>query len=211
MKKIGIFGTSGMAREVADIAIANNFSPLFVAKNKKEVSDSDFLNDVICETEVERYSDINYVIGIGNNFIRQKIVNYFKKKLEFTNLFHPNVTFGHGQKNNIDACKGSILCAGLNLTNNILSGNFCIFNRQVTIGHDVTLGDYVNISPGSIISGNVEIGDFCYIGAGSIINQGNREKRLTIGNNTIIGSGAVVINSCEANSTYVGNPARKIK
>jgi acetyltransferase-like isoleucine patch superfamily enzyme len=34
---------------------------------------------------------------------------------------------------------------------------------------------------------------------------------LTIGADTIIGSGAVVVKDCEASSVYVGCPARKVR
>ena len=50
-----------------------------------------------------------------------------------------------------------------------------------------------------------------WIGAGALINQGNYEAKTMIGENTMIGSGAVVVGDCEANSVYAGVPARKIR
>ena len=45
-----------------------------------------------------------------------------------------------------------------------------------------------------------------FIGAGAVIIQGCK-----IGKNSIVGAGSVVLHDIEENSTYVGNPARKVK
>jgi acetyltransferase-like isoleucine patch superfamily enzyme len=50
------------------------------------------------------------------------------------------------------------------------------------------------------------IGEFCFIGADAIIMPG-----IKIGNNVIIGSGAIVTKNVQSNCIVVGNPARKIK
>lgn len=50
------------------------------------------------------------------------------------------------------------------------------------------------------------IGENCWIGMNSIILKG-----VEIGNNTVIGAGSIVTSSCESNSIYAGNPAKKIK
>jgi acetyltransferase-like isoleucine patch superfamily enzyme len=69
----------------------------------------------------------------------------------------------------------------------------------------------VTISPQACILGNVEIKSGAWIGAGATINQGTNLSKRMIGFNTIIGSGAVVLRDCDADSVYVGVPARKIK
>jgi acetyltransferase-like isoleucine patch superfamily enzyme len=51
-----------------------------------------------------------------------------------------------------------------------------------------------------------KIGDFCVIGIGAIIMSG-----VTIGNEVVIGAGAVVTKDIPSNSIAVGNPARIIK
>lgn len=52
----------------------------------------------------------------------------------------------------------------------------------------------------------VEIGDNVFIGVNSIISAG-----VKISNNTVIGSGSVVINDCEKEGIYAGVPAKFIK
>jgi acetyltransferase-like isoleucine patch superfamily enzyme len=82
---------------------------------------------------------------------------------------------------------------------------------NATVGHDVTIEDFVNIAPGAHISGNVWIKQGCWIGTGAVINQGANEKKLSIGAQTTIGSGSVVIKDCDEHAVYVGSPARRIK
>lgn len=51
----------------------------------------------------------------------------------------------------------------------------------------------------------VKIGNNVFIGMNAIITRG-----VTIGDNVIIGAGSVVTKSCEPNSVYAGNPAKRI-
>jgi acetyltransferase-like isoleucine patch superfamily enzyme len=57
----------------------------------------------------------------------------------------------------------------------------------------------------------VEIKSGVWIGASATINQGTNVSKRMIGPNTIIGSGAVILHDCDADSVYAGVPARKIK
>lgn len=211
MKRFGIFGTSGMAREAGDIAYDLGYSPIYVARDSTELYAWKFSDEVVLEAELCRYKDIAYVIGIGENAVRQRIARRFADEINFSNLIHTSATFGRGQRALIEDKQGVIVAAGVRFTNNIQVGNFDIFNQGATIAHDVEFGDFVHIAPGGIVSGNVSIGHGSWIGAGAIVNQGTNEKKLRVGENTIIGSGAVVIRPCESNAVYAGVPAKRIK
>jgi len=85
--------------------------------------------------------------------------------------------------------------------------DFVQLNVNALIGHHVEVGAYTCIGPGAQIMGRVQIGKECYIGVGSIILQ-----KLKIADRVTIGAGAVVIkNIDEPNTTWVGNPARKLQ
>ncbi len=211
MKRFGIFGTSGMARETGDIAHDLGYTPIYIARNRAELDGWKFSDEVALETELLRYKDISYVIGIGDNAVRQRIAGRFAAEINFSNLIHTSAIFGKGQRALIEKKKGVIVAAGVRFTNNIQVGNFDIFNQGATISHDVEFGDFVHIAPGGVVSGNVVIGHGSWIGAGAIVNQGTSEKKLYIGENTVIGSGAVVIHPCESNAVYAGVPAKRIK
>lgn len=211
MIRLGIFGTSGMAREAGDIASEIGYKPIYVARDQCERDAWSLQDDIIDEGEINQYNDIEYVIGIGDNRIRRKIVQNHSGHLRFTNLIHPNATFGKGQRQLVEKRHGIIVCAGVRFTSQIHVGNFCIFNLNATISHDVVIDDYVYVAPGAHIAGNVHIGSGAWIGTGAVINQGKSDGKLYIKENCTIGSGAVVIKNCESNAIYAGVPARRIK
>jgi sugar O-acyltransferase (sialic acid O-acetyltransferase NeuD family) len=208
---IAIFGASGFARETADIAYEMGLKPIFVTHDQAEVDHWGYSEEIILDSSIERCKDLKFIIGIGENAIRRRVVERYKGYLNFTNLIHPSATFGRGQIDRIDSKAGVIICAGARFTNNIEVGNFSIFNLNVTVGHDAVIDEFTNIAPGVSISGNVHIKTGCWVGTGAVINQGVTESKLCIGADTIIGSGAVVVKSCDPNAVYVGAPARRIK
>ena len=211
MQSVGVFGTSGFAREVADIADALGYEPFLIAKDQAEADSASDVWPIILEDNLDQVQEAVYAIGIGENSVRSKVAVRYSGRLTFVNLIHPSATFGAHQLENIRKREGVIVCAGVRFTNNIVVGDYSIFNLNATIGHDVIVEDFVNISPGANISGSVWIKPGCWIGTGAVINQGADEKKLLIGAETTIGSGAVVIKDCDERSVYVGAPARRIK
>jgi sugar O-acyltransferase (sialic acid O-acetyltransferase NeuD family) len=210
-QKIGIFGTAGMARETRDIAEALGYSAVFVARSSTGIATCEQACDWIFESDLERYRDMQYVIGIGECAVRKAIALRYAGKLKFGNLIHPDATFGSGQRQLIESRQGVIICAGVRITCNVTVGDFTIFNLNAAVSHDSIIGNYSTISPQVGIMGNVELRECTWIGAGATINQGTSESKLVIGAHSIIGSGAVVLQNCDADSVYVGVPARKIK
>ena len=211
MVKIGIFGSSGMAREAGDVAHALGLEPIYIARDEVERDAWSYLGHIILESEVDRFSELSYVIGIGDNVARRKVAERFYKKVRFTNLIHPSATFGREQRERLDHSVGVIVAAGVRLTSSIEVGNFVIFNQNVTVAHDCEVGDHVHVAPGANVSGNVHLGVGSWIGAGAVINQGTTGHKLTVGQGTVIGSAAVVIGDCEPNAVYAGVPAKRIK
>lgn len=211
VNRIGIFGTSGMAREAGDIAWTLGLEPIYVARDQAEMQGWSFPAPVILEQDVRHYTDMPYVIGIGEGGIRKAVAERFKDQLSFTNLIHPSATFGLAQREVIECCAGTIIAAGARFTSGISVGDFCIFNQNITIAHDCAVGSFVYVAPGANVSGNVHLQDGCWIGAGAVINQGNPTKKLKVGDNTVVGSGAVVTNDCTLNAVYVGVPAKRMK
>lgn len=209
-KLVGIFGTSGMAREARDIANDLGLTAIFVARDKTELTAFGDVGETILESDISRFSDIPYVIGIGDGAIRRKIASRFSDSVKFGNLIHPTATFGRGQREKLDCQEGVIVSAGVRFTCGTFVGNFTIFNLNATVSHDCIIGDFVTISPQACVLGNVEVRRGALIGAGAVVNQGGNSSKLIIGENTIVGSGAVVLQSCSPNSTYVGIPARLI-
>jgi sugar O-acyltransferase (sialic acid O-acetyltransferase NeuD family) len=211
MKSLGIFGTSGFARETRDIAMELGHRVTFVAATVGDTAGLEPSDDVLLESELPGANTLEYVIGIGENDVRRRIWERHRGQLRFVNLVHPAASFGWRQRERIDAATGVIVCAGVRFTSNVTVGNFTIFNLNATIGHDVIIEDFVNVSPGVNVSGNVLVREGAWIGTGAAINQGLPGSRLTVGCGTVVGSGAVVIQDCESDAIYAGVPAKKIR
>ena len=211
MRSVGIFGTSGFAREVADVVAALGDRPVLVARDRAEIEATVFGGEVILEDAIGRDPEMAFSVGIGDNAVRETVARRFADRVQFATLIHPSATFGIGQREAIEARQGVIVCAGVRFTNNIAVGDFAIFNLNATIGHDCIVEDYVNVSPGAAISGNVHLRTRCWIGTGAAVNQGTNEARLTVGAGTVVGSGAVVVKDCDDDAVYVGIPARRSK
>jgi sugar O-acyltransferase (sialic acid O-acetyltransferase NeuD family) len=210
MNRIGIFGTSGMAREAGDIAWALGLEPVYVSDIAHHMDPWPYPGEVIPEERVGEYSGMPYVIGIADGAVRERIAQRFRGILRFTNLIHPDASLGRGQGEAIDTAQGVLVCAGARLTSSIQVGDFAIVNQNACVAHDVIIGPYVHVAPGACVSGNVHLGARCWIGAGAVINQGDAMRKRMIGADAVVGSGAVVLDDCAPNGTYVGVPARRI-
>ncbi|MGC6534315.1 MAG: acetyltransferase [Parvibaculales bacterium] len=210
MEKIGIFGLGGMAREARDIANSLSLQSVFIASDEAEKNSFSGVEDVVLESEIMDHADMPYVIAIGEGSVREEIALSYAGKLQFANLIHPSATFGYGQRERLEERRGLIICAGSRITCDTQIGDFSILNLNATISHDCIVEDYVTIAPQACVLGNVHIGRGAWVGASAVINQGKNGQRRRIGENCVIGSGAVVTSDCEAGETYIGVPARKL-
>lgn len=89
---------------------------------------------------------------------------------------------------------------------------------SITIGNNVFLGPRVTINTASHpldkdvrnsgleFGKSIRIGNDVFIGANAVINPG-----VTINDDVVIGSGAIVTHDLESHAIYAGNPAKKIR
>lgn len=98
-----------------------------------------------------------------------------------------------------------------------ISGTRLIAMKEIDIGSKVLIGGGCLIcdsdmheiplgSSGDVRSEPIHIGEETFVGAQTIILKG-----ITIGNNSVIGAGAVVSKSIPSHSLAVGNPSKIIK
>ena len=210
-RQILIYGAGGFAREVKDVIDAMEVAGKTIrcigflddaAKNHGII-----LNDVPVHGGEERIhgfaDEMEFLIGIGNPVAKKKIAEKIAGHGgRFAKAFHPTAVTSRY----VEYGEGTIVTAGVILTNQIKIGKHVIMNLGDTVGHDCILEDYVTISPGVFISGNVHIGEGTDVGTGSAIIQGVR-----IGRWSVIGAGAVVTKDIPDNCTAVGVPAKVIK
>ncbi len=213
MSKIVIIGAGGFGREVKSLIEDINASKKGVQYEvvgfyDDGIEKGTLIHDLPVLGCVEDLNEItgklNVVLGIGVPNLKEKIVKSItNKNIVYPTLIHPSVI---KSENNIEIGKGSIITAGNILTCDIKLGNFVTLNLSCTVGHDTIIEAFSSFMPSVNISGEVIIHKSVYVGTGAkIINQ------LEIGENTIIGAGAVVAKSIPGNCTAVGIPAKPIK
>ena len=143
------------------------------------------------------------ICSLGVSKTRKKVIDKVNNtNIKWATLIDPDARL----HKDAEVGKGTIVCGGSRLAINVKLGNHCIVNFNCTLGHDDIIHDYCVVNPGVNVSGKVVAGECVDFGTGSKVLQG-----LTIGDNTVIGAGAVVLKSLEGNCTAVGIPAKVIK
>ena len=147
---------------------------------------------------------VNLVCAIAGVNARKQIIANLNEKdnVNFPNLIDPSVI----QSPSVQMGCGNIICASSVLSVDIKIEDFVIIDWNCTIGHDVVLGSYVTVYPGTNISGCVDIGIRCEIGTGTKVVQG-----LKIASDVVTGAGAVVAKDIDVRGTYVGVPVKMVK
>ncbi len=77
---------------------------------------------------------------------------------------------------------------------------------HVTIGHNARIGEFSQITVGSIIAGRAQIGKGCWISPNSVVDNG-----FKIGNNCVVGSGSLVRSDFPDDCVIFGSPAKLIR
>lgn len=205
MKDIVVVGSSGFAQEIKWlIDRINVVTPCwnFLGYIDNNVgSDNVIGNDeYLCNYSKELY----VVVAIADTDLRYGLATLYRenKKLKFPNLIDPSVIMS----TDILTGEGNIICAGSVLTVGIEIGDFCIINLDCTIGHGAIIEDFVTVNPSVNISGNARLYKGVNMGTGSQILQGR-----SVGRNTVIGAGSVVLKDIPNDCTAVGVPAKIIK
>ena len=208
-KNIYIIGSSGFAKEVAQLSLSLNYNIQgFIDLDKKSdtrIGDKYYpvLDEkLFLEKYLSNRNEINVAIGIGDPSIIKNLVKFYDGFL-FPNLIHKSSQI---DETHVKIGQGNIITAHTVFTTSIEIGNFNVINLSCTIGHDVVIKNYNVINPSASISGNVKIGNANLIGVSSTILQ-----NIKIGNNNIIGASALITKDVDDNSLMVGVPAKNIK
>jgi sugar O-acyltransferase (sialic acid O-acetyltransferase NeuD family) len=204
-KEVILVGYSGHAYVVADAILDIGLN--IVGYSDKEETNLNPYNLTYLGFEADAdfmgwSKEIPFVIGIGDNNLRQKISNLIEKKgkviqtiIDKTAVISKNVSIGAGTFINRNVIVNSLAKIGKNV----------ILNTGCIIEHECILHDVVHIAPGAVLAGNVTIGERSFVGANSVVIQG-----VNIGKDVTIGAGSVIINDIPDGKKVVGNPGRII-
>ncbi len=213
MKNIIIFGGGSSARVIFSelinlrkfkiLGFIDNYSKkgevieTFKGKNYKNLGKTSTISKI--------NNSVYGIIGVGDNYIRQKISSeVFKhsRNFKWETIISKTAIISH----NVTISKGSVIMPNVVINTGTQIGSHCLINTSSSIDHDNIFEDFSSTGPGVVTSGNVYLGKYSHIGVGGIVKHG-----VKIGNNTIIGGNSFVNKLCKNNCVYYGNPAKKRK
>lgn len=201
MKRIGIVGAGGFAREVLwlleDLGLGDRIDGFYESDAAWRARDVAGLP--VHALSAFRPDHQEAVIAIGNPAVREALAAELPDGTSFPTLIHPTVA----RSRRVEIGEGAVICAGSILTCDIVIGRHVHLNLMTTVGHDCHLADFVTTAPAVNISGNCRIGRSTYIGTNACLREG-----LGIAPGVVIGMGAVVLRDIETAGVHVGNPAR---
>jgi sugar O-acyltransferase (sialic acid O-acetyltransferase NeuD family) len=207
MTELIVVGTGGLAREFTS-AFAGDAGGVRIVgySSTNQTEHAEFgLPGTLFQGDIspQRVGTANVVIAIGDPAVRQAIHERLKALgFVFPSLVHPS----------------SVVSDRARLEEGVVVSPQCVVSPHVTlkalsylnfccgIGHDATVGRYVQINPGSQLGGFSVVGDATLIGSGSTILQ-----NVTIGTRATVASGSVVFSEVPDGATVMGNPARRMR
>ncbi len=145
------------------------------------------------------------LITIGDNYARESVKNIIDSLIPnftFINAIHPSVSIGR----NVVLGIGIVMMANVVVNPDSIVKDFCILSTGAQLEHNSYMGDFALLSAGSITGGKVKIGKYSAITLGVTIMD-----RLTIGENTVVGSNSLVTKDLPDNVLAYGNPAKIIR
>lgn len=208
MALIIVAGTSGQhAAVVYEAAILSGMVVLgFVTIGDAKpcaVFDCPWIGNVGDITTLQPGRGKEFIVACGSNEQRrQQSEALLMQGATFRSVYHPAAIVSPSA----DIGAGSVVLAGAIVGPRTSVGVAAIINHAASIDHDCQIGDYTNISPGARLAGCVHAGRGVFVGLNASILQG-----IELGENSVIGAGAVVIGSVSSGETVVGVPAQPMR
>ena len=208
--KVVIFGSSGHAKVIVDIIESNNNFELIGFIDKFIPSETIVLNykvigdELILPKLMNDYKFNQGVVGIGDNFVRSKVVDFVKRiapDFQFINCIHDSAKIS----NHCELGVGNVVMPGVSINASTIISDHCILNTNSSLDHDCRMANFSSLAPNSAVGGNCSIGQFSYVGIGASIFHG-----VSIEDNCIVGGGSILNKNTICDSNYYGIPAKRI-
>ncbi len=211
MKKIVLFGAGGLGKEVANMIEQINkreltYELLGYIVEKKYFKPDTYVNELPVlgdEQWLLQNKDVYCCCTIANVHQKARIQDFFSVQgIKFETII--DVTAHVAPYTSVG--DGCIIYPYVLVSSNVTIDQGVLLNSYVTIGHDTYIGKYSTVQPATGISGNVKIGEKVSIGGHAFIVPNKK-----IGNEAVVAAGSVVFANVKANSTVLGNPAKRMR
>ncbi|MFG6158410.1 acetyltransferase [Halomonas sp. 1390] len=203
--RLAILGASGHGKVVADIALQCGWREIGFYDDAYPERSSVALWPVIGSFQtllgdLDRFEAT--VVAIGDNRTRDaRLEALFRQGASLATLVHPRAVVSPFAR----LSPGCVVVGGAVINAFATLARGCIVNTASTVDHDCRLANAVHVAPGGHLAGEVSVGAFSWLGVGAVVRQG-----LCLGEDVMVGAGAVVVSDVADGQTVVGVPARPL-
>lgn len=153
---------------------------------------------------IENETGCAVFVPIGNNNVRVRILKEFERNgYEIPSFIHKD-TIIHSS---VKIGKAVYILPGTNIMPLTEIGDYTMISMGVNIAHHNVIEEGCFFSQGTNIGASMHIYKLAYVGISATLMTGVK----TIGNNSLIGAGAVVIKDVPDNAVMAGVPAKILK
>jgi sugar O-acyltransferase (sialic acid O-acetyltransferase NeuD family) len=210
-RKLVVIGAGGHAHSVLSlIDRLSQFNPVALVDTVRP--NGDYVYGLPIISSLEQLADFcseqdvsNLCVAIGDNFQREAMTERLNRYLpdsQFPILVDPTAVVAS------DAIldPGVVVMAQAHVGAGCRLAAGCLVNTQASVDHDSSLSRFSSLAPGVITGGHVRIGERSFIGLGGRIIHG-----ITVGNDTVVGAGSLVLEDQPSSVLSYGAPAQVIR
>lgn len=206
MSDILIYGASGHAKVIIDIVEQSG-----VHKIIGIVDDTGKANSLMGYQVVRDIGSLldkgvkSGLVAVGDNWQRSRLVSKILEKckdFEFVTTIHPSVIIAK----DVVIGNGTVVMAGCIINPSVQLGNHCIVNTCTSVDHDCNINNFASLAPGVTLGGNVTIGEYTAVGLGASVIQ-----KTEIAPHTVVGAGSVVVKNIPCYCVAYGNPCKFVR
>ncbi|MEM5317080.1 acetyltransferase [Paraburkholderia sp. JHI869] len=211
MKNIVLVGSSGHAKVVIDIVEkAGEYQIAGLIDGFRAVGE-ETLGYAVLGAEADLPSLIQaravegVIVAIGDNHVRARVVADLARdvpQLPLVSAIHPHAAIGK----DTTIGPGTVVMAGAIVNPGCRIGAGCIVNTNASLDHDSVMEDFASLAPRVATGGHCRIGRFAAVSIGAVLRH-----RVTIGEHTVVGAGALVLGDVESYVVAYGSPARAVR
>lgn len=210
MKRVVIWGAAGHARVVAD-----------AIRQRGELHVEGFIDDVTPARRTEAFCGATVLGGrdqiellksrgvtlialaFGHNAARLRLGRELSALgFELPPIVHPQAVIAP----DVRVGAGCFVGPGAVLGPAARIGALAIVNSAVVVEHDCEVGEGVHLSPRVCLGGGAHVGHTTWVGLGALVRD-----HVTVGSESMIGMGAVVVSDLPNRVVAYGCPARVIE
>lgn len=145
------------------------------------------------------------VIAVGDNFHRERLAQEILAlwpAVKFPALRHPNAVIASSAEVQ-DGCQ---VLAGAIVGPACRVGAHCLLNTRASLDHESVMDSASSLAPGAITGGRCHVGRRAAIGIGATLKHG-----ISIGDDAVVGAGAVVLRDLPGSVVAYGCPAKPVR